>query len=214
MTKRIAPVRGARGCTSLLVGAVGLLAALVLIYIGLRAAGAFLITGDRLKEADAVVVLGGGEEHRAKEAVRLVQEQYGKWLIITEPGELEPGQGLGSQFVRMEAIANGLSPFVILVTEQTADNTFQEAQSVLQLMEQHGFQSIIVVTDPFHTQRTRLIFQNVFQGSDRTARVYPVQGHWYRSNTWFLSLNGWKTTLNEYVRLFAFLLGWYEMVGY
>ena len=78
----------------------GLLVVLSLGYLALRGAGAFLITGDRLEPGDAVAVLGGGGEDRVVEAVRLVQEGYGRWLVITEPGEMAQGQGPGSQVFR------------------------------------------------------------------------------------------------------------------
>jgi uncharacterized SAM-binding protein YcdF (DUF218 family) len=188
----------------------GLLVCLALLYLFLRGAGAFLITGDPLERGDAVVVLGGGGEPRVVEAVRLVQERYGLWLIVTEPGETVQGEGPGSKVFRWVAILEGISPDVILITEKTARSTYQEAEAVLDTMQKHKLQSIIVVTDPFHTQRTRMIFHSVFAGSGLTVRVHPVPNHWYRSTTWFLSLAGWENTLREYVKLFGFLTGIYQ----
>jgi uncharacterized SAM-binding protein YcdF (DUF218 family) len=66
---------------------------------------------------------------------------------------------------------------------------------------------VIVVTDPFHTQRTRMIFREVFDGSGRSVRVHPVPGHWYRSGTWFLSVAGWGNTLREYAKMTGYMLG-------
>lgn len=178
-----------------------------LLYLGLRGLGAYLITGDPLERGDAVVVLGGGGEHRVVEAVRLVQERYGLWLIVTEPGETVPGEGPGSQVFRNVAILAGISPDVILITEKTAGNTYQEAEAVMHMMEKHKLKSVIVVTDPFHTQRTRMIFRSVFAGSEISVRVHPVPNHWYRSTTWFLHLEGWGHTIREYVKLAGFWLG-------
>lgn len=179
----------------------------VLLYLGLRGLGAFLITGDPLKKGDAVVALGGGGEWRVAEAVRLVQERYGQWLVITEPGELEPGAGLGSRFFQQTAVEAGLSPNAILLTDGVQGSTYDEARAVLHLLEKHHLQSVIVVTDPFHTQRTRMIFREIFDGSGRTVRVHPVPDHWYRSGAWFLSAAGWGNTLREYAKLTGYLLG-------
>lgn len=212
MTIQAAPVRQPAGGsrfglrTCLLV----LLTGLALLYLVLRGLGAFLITGDPLERGDAVVVLGGGGEHRVAEAARLIKERYGMWLIITEPGELVPGQGLGSQFFRTTAIEEGISSNVILITEKTSDSTYQEAEAVLHVMEKHQLGSITLVTDPFHTQRTRMIFQQVFEGSGRVVRVHPVPGHWYRSGSWFLSAEGWGHTMREYIKMMGFLLGLYQ----
>lgn len=186
-----------------------LLAALFFIvvgYVGLRGAGAFLITGDALERADAVVVLGGGDDQRVHAGVDLIQNSYASVLILTEPGELEPGGGLGSQVFRSVAIESGLPPSAILITDQVASSTAEEAQAVLALMAERGFHSVIVVTEPYHTQRTRLIFRRAFASSGYTARIYPVQGHWFRSNTWFLSAEGWGHALREYAKLALFAL--------
>lgn len=179
---------------------------LLWVYLLLRGLGAFLIVGDRIKKSDAVVVLGGGEQ-RVVEAVELIQQQYGAWLVLTEPGVLEPGGEPASQVYRMVAIDNGLSPHAILVSDEVAHSTYEEAVTVLHLMEKQHFKSIIVVTDPFHTQRTRLIFCEVFKGSGLTVRVHPVTEHWYRSDTWFLRKDGWGNTIREYVKLAGYFVG-------
>lgn len=183
---------------------------LALAYLFLRGMGAFLITGDPLKKADAVVALGGGDAGRVIEAANLIGEQKASWLILTEPGEVKSGQGMGSEYFRMEAIDHGLSPYVILVSDTISLSTHDEAQAVLKILNQHQFQSVIVVTEPYHTQRARMIFREVFRGSGKTVRVHPVPDHWYRSGTWFLSFNGWQMTMNEYVKMAGFVLGVYK----
>jgi uncharacterized SAM-binding protein YcdF (DUF218 family) len=182
----------------------------ILFYLVLRGMGAFLIFGDRIEAGDAVAVLGGGGEERVREAASLMKEQLGIWLIVTEPGEREDGTGPGSQVFRQMAILEGISPDVILITEKTAGNTYQEAEAVLQTMQKHNMKSVIIVTDPFHTERTRIIFRSVFDGSGLVVRVQPVTGHWYRSTTWFLSREGWANTLREYIKLVGFFTGIYQ----
>ena len=44
---------------------------LVLAYLVLWAAGAFLVVGDRTQPVDVIVLLSGGDETRLEEAVRL-----------------------------------------------------------------------------------------------------------------------------------------------
>lgn len=180
------------------------------VFLLLVAMGSFLIYGDRLKPSDSVVALGGGNESRVAEAVALIHDHYGQWLIITEPGEIEPGAGMGSRFFRTVAIEEGLSEHAIFITEGTQGSTHDEAVAVMQLMQKHQMKSVIVVTDPFHTMRTRIIFRDVFEGSGLEIRVHPVQNHWYRSGTWFLSRAGWANTLREYAKLFGYWLGIYQ----
>ena len=81
-----------------------------------------------------------------------------------------------------------------------------EAEAVLRLMRRHDYKTVIVVTDPFHTYRARLIFRDAFRGSGLTVRVHPVTDLWYRSNTWFLSAAGWANTAREYIKLVGYLI--------
>ena len=183
---------------------------LALGYLFLRGLGAFLITGDALKQPDAVVPLGGGSAARVTEAVRLIQLYPRAALILTEPGEVKPGEGLGSNFYWQVAIENGLSPHAILITEGIQSSTRDEAAAVLRLMQAHAMKTVIVVTEPYHTQRARMIFRDTFKGSGMVVRVHPVTDHWYRSGTWFLSWEGWRLTLKEYVKMAGYELGLYR----
>lgn len=194
---------GARTCMLVL------LALLCLGYLFLRGLGAYLIHGDAVKQSDAVAVLGGGGDHRVVEAVRLIDEEMGRVLILTDTGAVGEGENVWqtSNAFRIVAIENGLSPGAIMLTEQVVESTYDEARAVRQTMEQHGMKSVIVVTDPFHTERTRRIFRDAFLGSDLSIRVRPVPGHWYRSGTWFLSREGWGHTIREYAKLAGYLLG-------
>jgi uncharacterized SAM-binding protein YcdF (DUF218 family) len=67
--------------------------------------------------------------------------------------------------------------------------------------------SAMIITDPYHTFRTRLIFRQVFEGSEVDISVRPVREHWYRSNTWWASLEGWQVTILEYGKLAVHLVG-------
>jgi len=106
-----------------------------------------------------------------------------------------------------EAVRLGIPTGAITITEQAATSTLDEARAVRDLMASRGLQSAIVVTDPFHTFRTRLIFREVFEGSGIKIAIKPVRGHWYRSRSWWLTRQGRTATLQEYAKLFAYFLG-------
>ncbi len=184
---------------------VAFIAGLAALYLALRLAGAVLIIADPLEKTDAVVVLSGGSE-RLPEAARLMHERYGEWLILTETGEIRPGV-FGSDDLHAEANRLGIPSSSILITERTVTSTRDEAVAVLHLMQERNFRSCIVVTDPFHTLRTRVVFRDIFRGSDKEIIVSPVPASWYRSRDWFLSARGWQYTLQEYFKLTLYLLG-------
>ena len=127
--------------------------------------GGLLIVEDPLEPSDAIVALSGGEE-RIAEAARLYEEKYGRTVILTETGEFLPEWNVNySTLLVAEAVRLGIPAGAITVTEEAASSTIDEANLVRDLMSNRGLQSCIVVTDPFHTFRTRLIFREVFEGS-------------------------------------------------
>lgn len=184
---------------------------LVIIALSLEivfwAMGGLLIVSDAIEPSDAIVALSGGEE-RIAEAALLYEEKYGRTVILTETGEFLPEWNVNySSLLVAEAVRLGIPTGAITITEQAASSTLDEAQAVRDLMSSRGMQSCIVVTDPFHTFRTRLIFRDVFEGTGLSVYVKPVRGHWYKSRSWWLSSEGRTATFLEYIKLFGYILG-------
>lgn len=201
-----------KGCFGIFAGGISLLIMLVVLiisaYIGLRAAGAFLIVADELTAAKAIVVLSGGDESRMGEALKLYEDGYGNILILTETGrELENHDVLHSFDMRIQLMNNGVPSGNILITDHIVSSTVDEALAVKNLLTNRQLNSAIIVTDPYHTKRARIIFRDVFGDSPIELRVQPVSGSWYTSRTWFFSLKGWQFTLLEYLKLAGYFLG-------
>ncbi len=174
----------------------------------LRALGAILVVADPLEPADAAAILSGGDSTRIDEAVLLYQEKYIDFAILTETGVTVGEQSTDySSVMRFTAIQKGLPAGAVLITEMQVASTVDEARAILKLVHQRGFDSIIVITDPYHTLRTRLVFKKVFQNENIRVLVHPVRSHWYRSKDWWMSPAGWRVTAQEYLKLFGFFLG-------
>lgn len=200
------------GCLRIVGGGIGLLVLLVVLiagaYVLLRGAGAYLIYADDLEPADVIVVLSGGTDSRMNEALSLYKEDYGKIIALTETGEQTEGfEYLNSFDMRIQLMNNGVPSGNIMITELTVNNTVDEAVAIRDLMQNRQYRSAIVVTDPYHTRRSKLIFNQVFDGTDITIRVHPVRSSWYNSRTWFTSVKGWQFTLLEYAKLISMKLG-------
>lgn len=185
-----------------------MIAAPVAIFILLWALGGFLVVGDPIQSADAVVVLSGGDDARLQEAVWIYQSGLASHLLITETGTIPEGGGpRASALLQRQAESAGIAADAIWTTLGKSASTWDEASAVLQFCQGKGLNGVLVVTDPYHTRRTRLIFRSVFSDSEIGVLVRPARGHWYRSSTWFFSLRGWQATLVEYAKLSAALFG-------
>ncbi len=186
-----------------------LLAALpVILFIASWALGGFLVFGDRLQRADAVILLSGGDEARLGEAVRIFQSGLASQFVITETGTIPDGGGpRASSLLAEQAVAAGVPWENIATTLGKSASTRDEAAAVRDFAERDGLKSIIVVTDPYHTRRTQYVFHAVFSGSGIRVMVRPVRAHWYQSATWFFSRRGWEVTVKEYLKLAATVMG-------
>lgn len=201
--------RRQRSCgTSIMIGLGILLGLFFTIEVFFTAVGGFLIIADPLERSDAVVVLSGGGRPRMEEAYKIYSEKYAKLFVLTETGAQLPGSN--QQFIfqqKLDAMDLGVPIGAIRETEAHAEDTSDEAKAVLKLLQQERAESAIIVTDPFHTQRTRFIFNKVFEDSGIRVNVRPVRGHWYRSATWWTSPEGWRVTIQEYAALLAYWSG-------
>lgn len=181
---------------------------LVLAYLILWAAGAFLVVGDRVRPVDVIVLLSGGDEARLEEAVQLYKSGTSNRLLITETGAIPDGGGpRASALLQRQAEAAGVPEGAVSTTMGRSVSTADEAAAVLAFCDRQGLRSVLVVTDPYHTRRTQVIFASTFSGSGVQALVRPVRDHWYQSSTWMFSLRGWRATAMEYAKLAAALVG-------
>jgi len=172
-------------------------------------AGKFLIYTDKIKKVDVAVVLSGGSDlSRLNEAVRLYHEGYVTDLLLTETGGDIPALSASyTELLKTEAMNQGVPDDAVLVTDKTVRSTYEEARAVLSKMQRDNIKSCIVVTDPYHSRRARIVFTDVFRGSGMTVRITPVRGHWYTASTWWTSSEGWNATIYEYVKMAAFVFG-------
>ncbi len=200
------------GCLRIVGGSIGLLVLMVVLitgaYVLLRGAGAYLIYADDLEPTNVIVVLSGGTDSRMNEALSLYKEDYSNIIVLTETGEQTEGyEHLNSFDMRVQLMNNGVPSGNIMITELTVNTTVDEAVAIRDLMQNRQYRSAIVVTDPYHTRRSKLIFNQVFDGTDITIRIHPVRSSWYNSRTWFTSVEGWQFTLLEYAKLISMKLG-------
>ena len=170
--------------------------------------GRGLFISQRLSPADAILALGGdGDTSRLEQAAALMQQGMADVLIITETNTISYTGQIESYYLRQQAIALGVPPERIFVTEASATSTWDEARAARKLMLRRGWQSLIVVTDPYHTRRVQLAFSRDLANHDLQVLVTSTSNHWWRPSNWFLSREGWRVTTREYIKLFGQIAG-------
>ena len=201
-----------KSCLGLFGSLTGVLILLILLpvlaEVGLWGLGTYLVVDDtKGKVVDAVVVLSGGTgDERLAEAAKIYHNNYAEWIILTEISDSEEdGPSLVTTAAKDLLVSEyGIPDYAVIITERPVSSTYSEARDVMKLMLREGLQSCIVVTDPFHTRRTRIVFSDEFLPRDLTMYVYPAGNHWYAASTWWMSAEGRDATLREYAKLFAY----------
>jgi uncharacterized SAM-binding protein YcdF (DUF218 family) len=108
--------------------------------------------------------------------------------------------GLGAGYMREQAIQMGVPPYAV-VAEQEALHTRENAEYVLAILKHHHMRRVILVTSPFHQQRTYLTFAKVLQPHGiEIINYYAETGEWHPL-TWFLSAEHRRLVRSESARI-------------
>ena len=75
------------------------------------------------------------------------------------------------------------------------------------LAQREGWQSLIIVTSPSHTRRSRAIFRTVFTGTGITVSIRPSIGEGKADAAWWRDEHERGMVGREYMKLIAFLVG-------
>ncbi len=65
-----------------------------------------------------------------------------------------------------------------------------------------------MVTDPCHTRRARMCFQDAFKGTGIRVAVRPVNDHWYDADSWWRDRDVLRETWTELLKLVLYLVGY------
>jgi hypothetical protein len=172
---------------------------LLVVLLGLFAAraGRFLVV-DTPRPSDVIVVLAGETDHRPARALELLQQGYGKRVLIDVPAESNiytfTQLDLAQKYVQSlpQAAAVGVCPIVGLSTKA-------ETQDVEKCLTRMNAGTVLIVTSEFHTRRALSIFRRELRG--RTFSVAAAYDsaqfgtHWWTRRQWA------KTAVDEWLRL-------------
>jgi uncharacterized SAM-binding protein YcdF (DUF218 family) len=117
---------------------------------------------------DVIVVLGaavwpGGRpspmlRRRVLHAVDLLQRGYAPHLLVTGGvGKYSPAE---AEVMQRLAVAHGI-PHSSIVLEDQATSTFESAWRCRDVLWQHGWSRVLIVTDRYHLTRALLAFRSV-----------------------------------------------------
>jgi uncharacterized SAM-binding protein YcdF (DUF218 family) len=138
------------------------------------ALSASLAVNESPAPADVVVVLAGNPGVRLPRALQLVSASYASRLLVSN--DRERAYALAANTADLPAEA-------ILVLDQPATSTRDEARGAAEFMQAHGLRSALLVTDAYHSRRASLLFNAEFGRHGLTVRSTPAGdgtiGQWW-----------------------------------
>ena len=191
----------------------------ILIWPFAAWAGAkFLITEAPLDKADAIVILGGSATYkeRAHEAARLLHQGRSQLILITNDNMRGPWSSAEQRNLyyyerSFDELRNaGVAAQNIEVVMEPVTSTYEEAQVVREYAQQHGLQSVLVVTSAYHSRRALWVFSRVFRDTGiRIGLAAATTGEQSPPPaTWWLSTRGWKLVPSEYVKMVYYMINY------
>jgi uncharacterized SAM-binding protein YcdF (DUF218 family) len=86
-------------------------------------------------------------------------------------------------------------------------STYEEAVAVRELARSQNWQSLLIVTSPTHTRRSRMIFRHIFADTGIDVYIRPVTEDWYDPKDWWQNRYQRRQVFLEYLKIAGFLVG-------
>ncbi len=154
---------------------------------------------------DAVVAISGGDtKARTAEAISMFQNGWADLLVFSGAAADKKGPS-NAEAMKLQALNAGIDANAILIDE-TSETTKQNANNTTNLFQEHGIESVVLVTSAYHQRRAGLEFRQ--QAGDATTVInHPVASDNQWSHLWWLTPTGWWLAIGELVKIAAFYIG-------
>ena len=163
---------------------------LILLTVGYIGKNVFDIwsfsTEDQRQKADVAIILGAaaynGEvspvfRERIDHGITLYQERYVDRLIVTG-GTAEGAKGSEAAAARDYLLSQGISEEAVLLEEESTI-TQENLENSKVIMEENGFETAVIVSDPLHMKRAMLLAEdagiNAYSSPTPTSRYVSLR---------------------------------------
>lgn len=163
---------------------------LILLTVGYIGKNVFDIwsfsTEDQRQKADVAIILGAaaynGEvspvfRERIDHGITLYQERYVDRLIVTG-GTAEGAKGSEAAAARDYLLSQGISEETVLLEEESTI-TQENLENSKVIMEENGFETAVIVSDPLHMKRAMLLAEdagiNAYSSPTPTSRYVSLR---------------------------------------
>lgn len=167
--------------------------------------GTALVKQTPLQPADVIVVVSGGGVSRTDPAAELYARGYAERILVSGGTYRVLEDTVAASDLMIEnLVAAGVPPAAIL-QESRAQSTWENAVFSQRALAADRPQSIILVTDDYHSRRTYYVFRKIFGPSTRIMSAPAPNGE-FPIERWWTYEPGLITVQNEWFRLLWYML--------
>ena len=169
--------------------------------------GAWIDATEEPIKADIIVCLGGGTVERLNIATKLFDEGYSKSASVIL---------LGESYDTKEYLKKTY-PSVPIEQHHKPTNTKEEVLYIKNYMHKQGYKTALVVTDPPHSRRVKVLDSVLSVKGDDEAVLYLVSSKvaWWKEKNYYDDKRSSEAVLSETIRILysIFCYGIVEKLG-
>jgi uncharacterized SAM-binding protein YcdF (DUF218 family) len=150
------------------------MSAVLIVVLGVRYAGTWLIVSRPLQDANLIVSLASHEWERLPLVARLAQAMPDAHVLLTEPQPSTPFNchDCANRVNRLRHL--GVDEARVLTLPIAGHGTYGEALTVLAFARENGVRRVLVATSPYHTRRSLAAFRKVFDTTGIEIGIEPA----------------------------------------
>ena len=140
-------------------------------------------------KADIIVCLGGGTIDRVKKSIELLEGGYSEkevFLLIGESWYNQP-------YIKKNY------PDMNIVIDESPKNTKEEVRFIKEYMKKHSYKSALIVTDPPHSGRVKLLTSLISVEGDENMTFHMIASEvkWWDAEQYYKSKRARGAVLHE-----------------
>ncbi|MFN5319404.1 MAG: YdcF family protein [Bacteroidia bacterium] len=171
----------------------------------MRGFGNILIEEHAFEPCEALFVLSGNPDSRAKEAATLFKKGAAPKIICTGESVPELLEAMKinvreCELSKIKLLEYGINETAIELLP-VGTSTREEADAIQAYCQNHSIKKAMVISDRFHTRRICYAFQDQFDNAGITLIVKGAPSLTYSESMWWAKENGLIMVNNEYIKL-------------
>ena len=140
-------------------------------------------------KSDIVFCLGGGTIDRVKKSIALLKEGYSEKFLL-----------LGESWYNQPYIKKNY-PELPVTIDESPKNTEEEVLFIKRYMKAHGHKSALIVTDPPHTRRVKVLASHLLEDDNITFRMIGSDVAWWDARNYYRNEKAFHFALNELFKI-------------